>query len=330
MKYRPPTVCWSRCQLFLVLTLLAASAGCDEDEGRKYVRPVPKQLTKLEYLRIDAEKKGQAKEQDELGMLYSTGTGGVEQSDLDAIKWFKAAADQGLANAQYHLGMKYADARSVMQSDVEAVKWFRMAAAQEWTDAQYQLGLMSLTGRGTKEENFEEAIRWFRKAAEKGHAADRGHIAAQLQLGNMAYTGQGAAQDYAEAFKWYSGAAAQGDLNAQRLLGHMHSKGQGITKNYTEAAKWYLLAAEQGDDQAQLALGSLYTFGYGVRQDFVEGYKFYLLAATRESGSSDVRRDAKKFATEVKAQLTVGEVAEGQRRAALFLPKKPEPMPPGK
>ena len=59
--------------------------------------------------------------------------------------------------------------------------------------------------------------------------------------------GQGVAQDYKEAAKWYRLAAERGDLLAQVILGFLHAKGQeGIPPDYKEAAKWYRLAAGQG------------------------------------------------------------------------------------
>ena len=50
----------------------------------------------------------------------------------------------------------------------EAVKWFRKAAEQGHTKAQYLLGQSFVLGMGCK-KNKEEAEKWLRKAAEKGH-----------------------------------------------------------------------------------------------------------------------------------------------------------------
>ena len=64
-----------------------------------------------------------------LGWTYATGKG-VPQDDAEAIKWFRKAADQGLANAQAALGIMYATGRGVPQDNAEAVKWYRKAVDQ--------------------------------------------------------------------------------------------------------------------------------------------------------------------------------------------------------
>ena len=58
-----------------------------------------------------------------------------------------------------------------------------------------------------------EAARWFRLAAEQGHAD------AQNYLGDRYWTGEGVPQDYAEAVHWYRLAAYQGVAEAQYFLG---------------------------------------------------------------------------------------------------------------
>ena len=61
-------------------------------------------------------------------------------------------------------------------------------------------------------------------------------------------------RDYA-AVKWYRKAAEQGDAYAQGQLGWMYDSGQGIAQDYAEAVKWYHKAAEQGNAFAQRNLG---------------------------------------------------------------------------
>ena len=58
------------------------------------------------------------------------------------MKWFRLAADQGDASAQYNLGFMYADGRGVPQNYAEALKWYRLAADQGHASAQFNLGLM--------------------------------------------------------------------------------------------------------------------------------------------------------------------------------------------
>jgi len=46
------------------------------------------------------------------------------------VSWFRKAADQGFAEAQYRLGDMYARGLGVAKSDAEATRWFKLAAAQ--------------------------------------------------------------------------------------------------------------------------------------------------------------------------------------------------------
>ena len=57
-------------------------------------------------------------------------------------------ARKGAAIAQYNLGWMYYKDRGVPQSDTEALKWYRLAADQGFSSAQYCLGVMYANGQG--------------------------------------------------------------------------------------------------------------------------------------------------------------------------------------
>ena len=57
--------------------------------------------------------------------MYANGAG-VPQDDAEAFFWFLLAADQGLATAQYSLGLMYEDGFGVPEDDTEAVRWYRL------------------------------------------------------------------------------------------------------------------------------------------------------------------------------------------------------------
>jgi uncharacterized protein len=73
----------------------------------------------------------------------------------------------------------------------------------------------------------------------------------------MFENGEGVAQDYAEAVRLYSLAAAQGHAGAQANLGLMFENGQGVAQDRAEAIRWYRLAAAQGHARATAALKRL-------------------------------------------------------------------------
>ena len=168
----------------------------------------------------------------------------------EAVKWYRKAAEQGHADAQYNLGICYRNGYGVTQDNDEAVKWYRKAAEQGLASAQCNLGYCYEKGKGVPQDE-KEAVKWYRKAAEQGLAE------AQNNLGICYEKGIGVPQDEKEAVKWYRKAAEQGHVKAQFLLGFCYERGDGVSKDINEAIKLYRKAAEQGDAQAKAALKRL-------------------------------------------------------------------------
>ncbi len=52
-----------------------------------------------------------------------------------ARQWYEKAAAQGIANAQYDLGVLYSNGHGVTQNIVQAHKWYSLAAANGHEDA---------------------------------------------------------------------------------------------------------------------------------------------------------------------------------------------------
>ncbi len=105
--------------------------------------PVQAQTPEIAALRARAEA-GDAEAQYDLGVMYANGLG-VPEDDAEAVRWFRLAADQGLANAQYNLGVMYASGEGVPQDYAEAVRWYRLAAEQGDAGAQSFLGPCTTT-----------------------------------------------------------------------------------------------------------------------------------------------------------------------------------------
>ena len=55
---------------------------------------------------------------------------GAPQDDVEAVRWYRLAADQGDAIAQYQLGLAYRDGEGVPQDDIQAHMWFNLAASR--------------------------------------------------------------------------------------------------------------------------------------------------------------------------------------------------------
>ena len=140
----------------------------------------------------------------------------------------------GYPTAQHSLGTIYAEGMGVNQNYIEALKWYRMAAEQRYTESQYSLGVMYYKGNGVNQD-LKEAANWYQKAAEQGHVRSLLNLARMHKLGEgvsqnsekaarltLAAAQQGAAiaqaqlgeafekepndqlRDEAEAYYWYS------------------------------------------------------------------------------------------------------------------------------
>lgn len=171
----------------------------------------------------------------------------------------------------------------------EAAKWYRKAAELGHAEAQYHLGQYFKFRREPGAR--EKAEKWLRKAAEQGHCE------AQYQLGWMLETRRGTA-DAAEAAAWYRKAAKKGNREAICALAGLYEVGHGVRQSYKLALKWYLKAAEEYDYcDAQYHLGLLYQFGDGVEQSDVVAAKWFRAAA--EAGDECAIRELELMGEEV-------------------------------
>ncbi len=226
-------------------------AKSNEDHTALYYAASSKSMKTVELLlkkgadieAIDVETKFR------IGYAYSKGEG-VPVNKKEAVKWYKKAAEQGYADAQYYLGNAYSKGEGVPEDPKEAVKWYRKAADQGYKFAQFFLGSAYSEGEGVP-VNKEEAVIWYKKSAIQGFDM------AQYVLGCAYYDGDGVPIDKEEGAKWHKKAADQGFDGSQYYLGWAYENGEGVPENHEEALKWYKLAAEQDYEGAQEAVNRL-------------------------------------------------------------------------
>ena len=150
----------------------------------------------------------------------------------------------------------------------EAVKWYRKAANKGDNKARNDLGNCYYGGEGVEKDELE-AVRWFWDAAVQGDTE------AQNSLGDCYYYGSGVKESITDAAEWYQGAADQGHVGAQNQLGNCYYE----MLDYKEAAECYKKSAHQGCADAQNNLGDCYYSGIGVDQDYEKAVKWYQKAA---------------------------------------------------
>lgn len=156
----------------------------------------------------------------------------------------------------------------------QAIEWYRKAAQKGDAKAQNNLGMAYIRGTGVMQD-FKEAAMWLSKSAEQGNAK------AQNNLSIMYLSGKGVATDLKLAASWCEKAAQQNDPAAQVNMGLKYRYGTGVEIDYAKAIKWLKLASEQRWPPAEYALGEMYEFGLGTPQNLTESKIFYERAASK-------------------------------------------------
>ena len=245
------------------LTQLSAAQGHGHAEvnlGTMYLNGhgVKQSDTEATRLYRKGAAKGIPQGLESLAVCHAEGRG-VPQSQDEAMRLMRAAAEIGYPPAQYYLGAVYKNApgysiRAPLDY-AEAAKWFRMAAENSAvafrmaetsalnnpvTSSQCNLGCLYANGQGVAKDP-EEALKWFRRAADHGYAE------AQNLLGLMHQNGSdGLQQSATHAVSWYRKAAEQGFAQAQFSLGIMYGGGMGIARDLAQSTWWLNLAGAQG------------------------------------------------------------------------------------
>jgi TPR repeat protein len=210
-----------------------------------------------------------------LGGMYAAGFR-VVKNEVEAVRWYRRAAEKGHAPAQASLGDMYRTGVGVAKDEAQAARWYRKAAEAGHSTAQATLGFLYRTGQGVEKDE-AEALRWYRKAAEGGHAGS------QALLGFMYANGRGLEKDEAQALRWYRKAVEQGNADGLNGLGLLHLEGRaGLEKDAARAAQLFRLAAKQNNPDAQYNLGLLYERGEGgLGASRAEAIRWYRLAAAQ-------------------------------------------------
>jgi uncharacterized protein len=124
-----------------LLILSAANPVAGEDEAAALSSG---NIANLLRLTRSAANRGDAKAQYRLGLLYSNGREGVGQNRLEAVKWYRRAAEQGDHEAQASLADAYFNGFGVPQDYIEAHKWANLAISRAPDDVTRSAHLVML------------------------------------------------------------------------------------------------------------------------------------------------------------------------------------------
>jgi len=156
---------------------------------------------------------------------------------------------------------------------------------------------------------YDEALQDWRDAAEAGDTQAAYQLALAYEDGIVTL------KNIKESRRWFRIAADKGHPAAQFEIGSIYDFGVGVPVAPEIAASWYIRAALQGYDPAAYNLATLYETGTGVIEDPVEAYKLFVLVS--DGTFSELAREGM---TRLEAQLDPIQLAEAEKRAALFTP----------
>lgn len=191
-----------------VVLLVSVSGACAQSTDAP-----PIQAKGIDAALMASAKAGNPKAEFEVGLHYEHPDGTLVESNPEdcaqAAFWYRKAAEQGLASAQYYLSDLYLFGHGVPVDYEQGIFWTRKAAEQGHPSAQTNLALWYLNGTFVP-QNYAQAVYWYRKAAELGNPDGQVSLAGLYEYGRG-----GLPQDYAKAYFWMSLAAANPELAGQ-------------------------------------------------------------------------------------------------------------------
>jgi uncharacterized protein len=130
----------------------------------------------------------------------------------------QAKADSGDSEAQFRVGLRFANGDGTAQDYSMAAHWYLNAANQNHASAQFNLGVLLADGQGVPKDN-TQAMLWISRSAHQGYACAQHHLG--LRHRRASYSGgiNNALESNLEAYKWFGLAAAQGYEGSETHLG---------------------------------------------------------------------------------------------------------------
>jgi hypothetical protein len=106
------------------------------------------------------------------------------------------------------------------------------------------------------------------------------------------------------------------------MLGLSYYLGRGVKQDYAESVRWYRKAADAGNASGQYNLGLAYANGEGVPQNYVIAHMWLNLSSSNSTGLGDEKDERAKVRDEIAWKMTTQQIAEAQRLAAEWKPKR--------
>ena len=177
------------------------------------------------------------------------------------------------------------------------------------TEAQFKLGSAYDSGHGVG-RNGKEALKWYTKAAEAGHAE------AQNSLGSIYQ----AEKQFKLAYEWYKKAEKQNHSLAINNLGYLHDLGLGVPQDRQKAYELYQRSANLGWGEAMFNIGQMLGSGQLGEVDLMNGC-VWTIRALKYSSNGRAKEQAKGTVNFCKQKLTKEEYNKAENIANKWSPK---------
>ncbi len=207
-----------------------------------------------------------------------------------AFHLIRKAADQGVAEAQFWMGIGCSNPSYGSLDLQKSMEWFEKAADQGHALSQYHAAYNYYFGKSVSCD-YKKAFRLFETLRKNGTGDSIERYACVLYyLGCCYYDGKGTKRDIWQALGlWREAADTQfGHQWAEEHLGECYFLGKHIEQNYAEAVRLFRKASEkntafnqnrQGNASAQNLLGICYCNGLGVERNYSEAARYFQKAA---------------------------------------------------
>jgi TPR repeat protein len=205
----------------------------------------------------------------------------VEKDFEKAKTYLRRAAELGIAEYQESLArlILYQKDPPDDEEREEAMRWYKTAADGGLSSAQIGYGYALMYPRTGGKREAAKAVEVLKLAAANGRKD------ANRWLGDIYFDKQFSGNNTATAIQYYRTGAEQDDASCQASLGAAYFDGRGVEPNLERAVEWLLKAAEQKNTTAYYHLGRVYSgqetkkVPPGFRPDFEKAIDWFQKAA---------------------------------------------------
>lgn len=191
---------------------------------------------------------------------------GVAKDEKKGVELFKKSAQQGSARGKLGLALCKYYGVGTQQDMKGCLKLTQEATDQKLPAAEFFLGMSYITGELGVDQNYQEAVAYFKRAQMGGsRKADTG-------LGICYLDGTGVEKDNKEAFAHFQRASKQGNTHAVYCLGKCYENGWGTKKDIVRSAIQYRASAKRGHNDSQMEMGNFYKESSSSR-NMMESYR---------------------------------------------------------